>query len=300
MNRHSIWSVHEADYERIRASCAKPNEYWTHYSYWQLYVASWRELIRIYYSFVKSVKKKTISDSDFQTLIKCFPYENHRNKIDRFIVQHMENSNSTTCAYCDAALVSFKSVDYRSLNGNDSYEWDHFLDKSDCPIIAMSLYNFVPVCHRCNHIKSSIIFGDSIKQTSELSPMNVQYDFIHGVHFSIEMPRDQILRIKNIHQFQPFIVKETYAKNIYSKEIEVTNVVNRIYNDEGVQKEVWHFICEENNRSRSLWERMVTLCRGHYNSLNHIQYTELKDTINRIRYSKLKRDILNKYFQVYL
>ena len=299
-NNHPIWSKHETEYERIRASYAQLGMCWTNYSYWQLFVASWRELIRIYYSFSKLVKKKKISDSDLQSLKKCFPYTNHRDKIDRFIVQNMEYSNSTTCAYCDAALVSFKSADYMSFDGNDSYEWDHFLDKSDCPIIALSLHNFVPVCHRCNHIKSSNIFGDSIKQTSQLSPMNIRYDFEHGVYFSIEMPKDQILKIKNIQQFHPFIVKETYLNNIYRKEINVTHVINRIYNDEGVQKEIWHFICEENNHSMSLWKRLLTSILNRQNTVKDMQYAELKDTTSRVRYSKIKRDILNKYFQAHL
>lgn len=296
--RHHVWLQHETDYESIRLNCAYSNAYWTHYSYWQLFVASGRELVRIYYSFKESVTSNTISGQDLQTLVKCFPYTNHRDKIDRFIVQHMEHSSATTCVYCDAALVSFKPTAFQSTDGNDSYEWDHYLDKSDCPIVAMSLYNLVPVCHRCNHKKRSIIFGNSIRQTYLLSPMNRRYDFIHGVYFGIEMPKEQILKIKNIQQFKPFAIKESYISPIYQMEINVTDVVNRVYHDEGVQKEIWQFICEINSHSKKLPEKLMALWPKLYNSRMQKRYAALMNTTSRERYCKCKRDILCKYFKV--
>ena len=32
---------------------------------------------------------------------------------------------------------------------------DHFFDKKEYPVMAVSFYNLVPVCHSCNHVKGT-------------------------------------------------------------------------------------------------------------------------------------------------
>ena len=50
----------------------------------------------------------------------------------------------------------------------------------------------------------------------------------------------------------------------------------------------------------SLWKRLLTSILNRQNTVKDMQYAELKDTTSRVRYSKIKRDILNKYFQAHL
>lgn len=60
--------------------------------------------------------------------------------------------NIRTCPYCNRHYTF-------SLNANDKEnvkvapEYDHFYNKKDYPLLAVSFYNLVPSCHSCNHAK---------------------------------------------------------------------------------------------------------------------------------------------------
>lgn len=77
--------------------------------------------------------------------------------------QHSENGisnahfffrelNIRTCPYCNRHYTF-------SLDANDEEndkvapEYDHFYNKKDYPLLAVSFYNLVPSCHSCNHAK---------------------------------------------------------------------------------------------------------------------------------------------------
>ena len=65
---------------------------------------------------------------------------------------------------------------------HNHFDLDHVLPKSDCPIVALSLFNFVPSCQNCNEkLKRTRTLGDSEAQRSKLSPTSDQYDFENQV-----------------------------------------------------------------------------------------------------------------------
>lgn len=59
--------------------------------------------------------------------------------------------NIRTCPYCNRQYTFTIS----STTTNTSPEYDHFYDKSEYPILAVSFYNLVPSCHTCNHLKGT-------------------------------------------------------------------------------------------------------------------------------------------------
>lgn len=59
--------------------------------------------------------------------------------------------NIRTCPYCNRQYTFTIS----SSTANTSPEYDHFYDKSEYPILAVSFYNLVPSCHTCNHLKGT-------------------------------------------------------------------------------------------------------------------------------------------------
>lgn len=65
----------------------------------------------------------------------------------------------TTCPYCNMQYTFTLDCDNRKA----APEYDHFYDKSDYPVLAVSFYNLVPSCHVCNHIKG-------IKKTVTVNP----------------------------------------------------------------------------------------------------------------------------------
>lgn len=67
--------------------------------------------------------------------------------------------NIKTCPYCNRQYTF-------TLNENEAKaapEYDHFFDKSDFPMLAVSFYNLVPSCHVCNHVKGN-------KKTVKVNP----------------------------------------------------------------------------------------------------------------------------------
>ena len=54
-----------------------------------------------------------------------------------------------TCPYCNRQYTF--TLDEKK--AKTSPEYDHFYDKADYPMLAVSFYNLVPSCHTCNHIK---------------------------------------------------------------------------------------------------------------------------------------------------
>lgn len=66
-------------------------------------------------------------------------------EIAKFFKSH-EELDLTTCFYCDAAYINH----FTSQKTYRMYDLDHFLEKADCPIMGISLYNFVPSCQICN------------------------------------------------------------------------------------------------------------------------------------------------------
>lgn len=67
------------------------------------------------------------------------------------------------------------------------FDLDHFLPRSECPLVALSLYNFVPSCSVCNEkLKRMVILGDQDKaKLLKLSPTSDKYDFDDSVQIAI-------------------------------------------------------------------------------------------------------------------
>lgn len=71
------------------------------------------------------------------------------------------------CPYCNQNYIF-----NRSMKNGRAYtvaQLDHFYPRDAFPIFAVSLYNLVPSCSACNHIKSTKIIG--------VNPHNHEYDF---------------------------------------------------------------------------------------------------------------------------
>lgn len=88
-------------------------------------------------------------DSLNKQLVKAFPYVNFRDKakeggawLMRQLVKEVKY-----CPYCNAETVY--SVE-RDEQGDIKSSFDHFYPKGRYPFLAISLYNLIPSCYRCN------------------------------------------------------------------------------------------------------------------------------------------------------
>ncbi|WP_459195673.1 HNH endonuclease [Wukongibacter baidiensis] len=60
--------------------------------------------------------------------------------------------NTSVCLYCNRNFIdTYKEKDDYKSNG----QLDHFYPKEKYPYLALSLYNLIPSCPTCNHIKSN-------------------------------------------------------------------------------------------------------------------------------------------------
>ncbi|WP_158659093.1 HNH endonuclease [Paenibacillus polymyxa] len=93
----------------------------------------------------------------------------------------------TVCPYCNRNFIN-------SSSRKTSCQLDHFINKSDYPILSVSFYNLVPVCGSCNHKKGSKDFSYSpYDNTIEIDDMlTFSYD-IKGVEYLSDLSKLQIL-----------------------------------------------------------------------------------------------------------
>lgn len=120
--------------------------------------------------------------------------------------------------------------DNRSINLEDKYSHftlDHVLDKASHPLLALSLYNFVPSCYSCNSkFKGSkqFINDDSM---SYLSPTSDNFSFNVDVKFKLYFHNGK--DTSTIEAKNDFILDFSYARNqdAYKKYIDIFKLKGR-------------------------------------------------------------------------
>lgn len=116
--------------------------------------------------------------------IKDTPFCELRSEIIKFFIDERNNFNIHSCHYCDMSYINY----FQYAKGKRTqFDLDHVLDKGRCPIVALSLYNLVPVCPTCNgpHIKGQRTMDVTLDQRQKLSPTSTLYDFDNKVKFWI-------------------------------------------------------------------------------------------------------------------
>ena len=82
--------------------------------------------------------------------------------------EFVDSLGTTVCPYCNRNFVN-------SIKSRTMCDLDHFYDKDSYPILAVSFYNLVPVCHTCNHVKKN--------QRIQYSPHDTRYISNNIIHF---------------------------------------------------------------------------------------------------------------------
>ncbi len=81
--------------------------------------------------------------------------------------------------WCWKSSKPKKSERLKSKLYRNHFDLDHFLPKSKCPLVGLSLYNFVPSCQVCNEkLKKDELLGKGDENhILKLSPTSDKYDF---------------------------------------------------------------------------------------------------------------------------
>lgn len=146
-----------------------------------LLTADFRQLVEICQKYKKMKKTKEESED---LLNNVFKYKTYYSDIAVFFV---ESLNISTCYYCEMSYVnSFTNIE----NGKTKrqFDLDHIIPKSDYPIVALSLFNFVPSCKVCNSktIKGAREYIDitNSEEAVKLSPSSNEYNFENEVNIA--------------------------------------------------------------------------------------------------------------------
>ena len=147
-------------------------------------------LYRQVYNQLPDDRKAALNDA----ASRVFTYGSYRGHIRRFLMDANNGFEIHNCVYCDLE-------DARAFgNGRRQFDTEHILDKGECPLVGLSLYNFCPACGTCNTIcKGTRPIGNNEVQMKKLSPTSKQYDFEHKVKFVLTMRSEAVGKIKYDH-----------------------------------------------------------------------------------------------------
>lgn len=173
------------------------------------------------------------------------------------------------------------------------FDLDHALDKGSCPLVALSLMNYVPSCQACNEkLKRSLILGNYITNTPEphLSPTSPKYDYYGNVSFqyipNVSTPLDPAYAMYNADHYYLQV-------NHKNKDYEAITDIFKI-------RERYRFHKLEGLYWMAMKARYTDTAIGFISSILGIPTATIKEDIFRENYdkarhpcfSKLKKDVL--------
>ena len=169
-------------------------------SFSAILVAPFNILVSIYFDYQECITKSSYSSVIGNKFKSIFNYDSYSSKIGNFLIKTLNGFPVHNCNYCDLEKIS----GYKDSNSGKiirSFETEHILDKGQCPILALSLYNFVPSCKTCNnqHHKGSNTLGRNKEETILLSPTSLNNRFAEEVTFTV-LPLNE--DIKDLKMFE--------------------------------------------------------------------------------------------------
>lgn len=85
------------------------------------------------------------------------------------------------CPYCNAETVGVVYAESPS-EKNSFSALDHILPKSDYPLLALSLYNLVPACYRCNSQFKGEKDGFDLEHWDASEPFKALHPYAHNIY----------------------------------------------------------------------------------------------------------------------
>ena len=158
------------------------------------------------------------------------------------------------CVYCDLR-------DARAFgNGRRQFDTEHILDKGECPLVGLSLYNFCPACGVCNtDCKGTNPIGTDEAQMKKLSPTS---RLEHQVNFILKMEPNAVGRIKFDHP-EWYEVDFDYKDDDYREVVRLFDLKNRYNLPQNKQKALeWRYLAMKN---RGITLRMAAML--HFRSI---------------------------------
>lgn len=200
----------------------------------KLLVGNFKYLARVYCAFTGYLNGKTTAEKDsIKNAFKKggFNYDSHKSKIAIFLTDLTNGFEIHNCVYCDLEDVT----SFTKANGSlvRKFETEHVLDKGECPLVALSLYNLVPSCGTCNGpaIKGTRTIGDTEAEIAKLSPSAEGYDFENKVSFEVKIVSPYIEDLNAINHAGDYEIAFNVREALYQKSIDLFELKQRYNND---------------------------------------------------------------------
>lgn len=189
-----------------------------------------------------------------------------------------------------------KIADAYSKHIHNHFDIDHALDKGRCPLLALSLMNFVPSCQVCNEkIKHTQVLGINNKPSIKMSPTSDRFTFDRDV--TVKMTP-----LPGSGPIDPAFALDHYDS--YTVEFETTDPVYREFIKIFRLRQRYQFHKAEGLYWLSVKERYNDVSIAMMaNAMNSPEYTTDRiredifranyDTIRHPCFAKMKKDILN-------
>jgi len=145
--------------------------------------SDFRFLQEEYEELTKRFKLATRKKSK-DALASIFDYDtfSKKHRRDWCAYKLCQKIKSLTCPYCNLA---YNAVLFRGKDGLLRPSLDHFLDKSNYPMFALSLGNLIPSCHHCNSTLKGIT---DFFLEEHLNPLNS----VENIQFSLNVSAREV------------------------------------------------------------------------------------------------------------
>lgn len=196
----------------------------------KLLIGDFKYLTKVYCAFTgylngKTTEEKNTIKADFTS--GGFNYSSHKSDIAQFLMNPANGFEIHNCVYCDLEDVTT----FTKANGKKvrKFDTEHVLDKGECPLVALSLYNFVPSCKICNStdIKGTKTIGDTEAEIAKLSPSTEGYDFENKVKFDVNLLTPSISDLKATSHADDYEITFNVREALYQKSIDLFELKSR-------------------------------------------------------------------------
>lgn len=192
-----------------------------------LLLGDFRMLIRVYLNYISVYKEWSIGKTDIEKneykirILKVFNYKEYHDRIAVFFMDPANEFDIYTCHYCEISYINAYEHENKKKN---HFDLDHVLDKGNCPLLGLSLMNFVPSCQCCNEKikRQETLGGNDPSKMYKLSPTSPEYDFDGQVKIGIVMCKLPISPgfIKN---------KDCYRVNFLAIDDDYNDIVKKMH-----------------------------------------------------------------------
>lgn len=182
----------------------------------------------------KYKKTKKIEEHKLYSIVyKIFVLEGYENKIckddDKKIAYGIvKDLGLTTCPYCNRNFITSIKRDETKNNKVTRPQLDHFISKSNFPLLACSLYNLVPSCSTCNLLKSDDK-NDDLISPYELDSENFKFKYKLTKDFKFGKDNTEGIELEITGDFkankETFLLEELYNTHKYV----ISDILNKAY-----------------------------------------------------------------------